>query len=310
LDGDTSGPVEWPTMSGDLMHPDEVHIDAALVRRLVSQQFPELAVLPIHRMRTTGTVNAIYRLGDDLYARLSRVESWSRDLDREWHWLPILAPSLSLQIPEPVAQGRPTSEFPLPWAIYRWIEGQPYADELVEDEKQAAKDLAAFVAQMRAIPAPDEAPHGGRDPLGDLDSFTRAAIDASQGFIDRSAALAVWERAVLAPGFDGRSVWIHSDLLRPNLLLRNGRIAAVIDFGSAGVGDPAADVIAAWTVFGPAGRETYRKALGVDDGTWLRACGFALHQAVLIIPYYVETNPGFVRQAKRTVDQVLQTVLS
>jgi aminoglycoside phosphotransferase (APT) family kinase protein len=100
-------------------------------------------------------------------------------------------------------------------------------------------------------------------------------------------------------------VWIHSDLLRPNLLVRDGRLDAVIDFGGAGVGDPATDVIPAWSVFGQTGRDAFRRALDVDNGTWNRARGIALHQAALIIPYYAQTNPAFAAPAKRTVEEIL-----
>jgi aminoglycoside phosphotransferase (APT) family kinase protein len=133
-------------------------------------------------------------------------------------------------------------------------------------------------------------------------------IDSSRGVIDGDAATATWERALEAPAWEGTPVWIHADLLRPNLLVGGGRLSAVIDFGGAGIGDPAADVIAAWSVFGPAGREAFRGALDVDDGTWSRARGFALHQAAMIIPYYPETNPGFVTLAKRTIDEVLADI--
>jgi aminoglycoside phosphotransferase (APT) family kinase protein len=112
-----------------------------------------------------------------------------------------------------------------------------------------------------------------------------------------------------APAWDGTPVWIHTDLLRPNVLVDRGRLCAVIDFGSVGVGDPAADVIAAWSVFSQSGRATFRGALDVDDGTWNRARGYALHQAVLIIPYYAETNPEFVALAKRTVEEVLADIV-
>ncbi|MET0477148.1 MAG: aminoglycoside phosphotransferase family protein [Actinomycetota bacterium] len=249
-------------------------------------------------------MNAIYRLGDHLYVRLPRVREWADGLDREWHWLPRLSPRLSLRVPEPVAKGRPTSSYPFAWAIYRWIDGQPYADALVDDQREAARDLARFVAELRRID-PAGAPRSGRRPLGELDAGTRAAITSAGGVIDSDAAIAAWERALEAPVWDGSPVWIHSDLLRPNLLVRGGRLSAVIDFGAVGVGDPATDVIAAWSVFGPAGRETFRSALGVDDGTWERARGIALHQAALIIPYYASTNPGFVVHARRTVEQVL-----
>jgi aminoglycoside phosphotransferase (APT) family kinase protein len=287
------------------MHDGEVEIDAGLVGRLVAAQFPRLAALPVSAAAPAGTVNAIYRLGDDLCARLPRVRSWARDLEREWHWLPELAPHLSLRVPEPVARGHPESWYPFSWAIYRWIDGRPYADELVDDEHQAARDLAQFVTELRRIDPAAGAPRGGRRPLRELDAVTRAAIESARDVIDSPAATAAWERALEAPAWDGTPVWIHADLLRPNLLVDGGRLCAVIDFGSVGTGDPAADVIAAWSVFGHAGRGTFRGALDIDDGTWHRARGYALHQAAMIIPYYPETNPGFVAQAKRTVGEIL-----
>jgi aminoglycoside phosphotransferase (APT) family kinase protein len=252
-------------------------------------------------------VNALYRLGDHLCARLPRVETWAEDLDKEWRWLPELAPRLSLPVPEPVARGHPTDWYPFSWAIYGWIEGQPYADALVEDEQQAAAELARFVGELRQVD-PAGAPRGGRRPLRELDVDTRAAISSAQDVIDSDAAMAAWERALRAPAWTGTPVWIHADLLRPNLLVRDGRLCAVIDFGGAGIGDPAADVIAAWSVFGPTGRGVFRDALEVDDGTWGRARGFALHQAALIIPYYAETNPGFVAPARRTIEEIVADV--
>jgi len=289
------------------MHDGETDIDAGLVRRLVAAQFPGLAGLPVSAVQPAGTVNAIYRLGDRLCARLPRVRSWAQDLDEEWDWLPKLAPQLSLRVPEPVAKGHPGSGYPFSWAIYRWIDGQPYADEVVGDEHQAARELAQFVAELRRID-PAGAPRAGRKPLRQLDAGTRAAIASARAVIDSDAATAAWSQALEAPAWTGTPVWIHADLLRPNLLTAGGRLSAVIDFGSAGAGDPAADVIAAWSVFGPAGRGTFRRALGVDDGTWHRARGYALHQAAMIIPYYPETNPGFVALAKRTVGEVLADI--
>jgi aminoglycoside phosphotransferase (APT) family kinase protein len=286
------------------MHDGEVDIDADLAGRLVAEQFPQLADLPVRAVPSTGTVNAIYRLGDRLCARLPRVRTWARDLDKEWRWLPRLAPRLSLRVPEPVARGRPTDSYPFSWAIYGWIDGQQYADALVDDERRAAGELAQFVRELRRID-PAGAPRGGRRPLRELDTATRSAIESARGVIDSDAATAAWERALQAPAWTGAPVWIHCDLLRPNLLVRDGRLCAVIDFGGAGIGDPAADVIAAWSVFGRAGRGVFRAALEVDDGTWNRARGFALHQAALIIPYYGETNPGFVAPAKRTIEEIL-----
>ena len=209
-----------------------------------------------------------------------------------------------MRVPEPVWRGRPGGSYPFSWAIYGWIDGQPYADGLVDDERQAAEDLARFVVDLRRID-PVGAPRGGRRPLRELDAVTREVIGSARGVIDSDAAAAAWERALRAPAWAGSPVWIHSDLLRPNVLVRDGRVCAVIDFGGVGVGDPAADVIAAWSVFGRAGRGVFRAALEVDDGTWERARGFALHQAALIVPYYGETNPGFAASARRTIEEVL-----
>jgi aminoglycoside phosphotransferase (APT) family kinase protein len=161
------------------------------------------------------------------------------------------------------------------------------------------------VAGLRAIEPVAGAPRAGRRPLRELDAATRTAIGSLPGAISRDAATAAWERALQAPAWQGTAVWIHTDLLRSNLLVNGGRLSAVIDFGAAGIGDPAADVIAAWSVFGRTGRAAFRAALGVDDGTWDRARGFALHQAVLIIPYYAKTNPAFAASARRTVGEIL-----
>jgi aminoglycoside phosphotransferase (APT) family kinase protein len=286
------------------MHAGQVDIDEALVARLVAAQFPHLGDLAVNAVPSMGTVNAIYRLGDHLCARFPRVSSWADDLQKELTWLPKLAPSLPLRIPKPLAQGQPTNDYPFFWTIYRWIAGQPYRDDLVHDERQAAANLAQFVLELRRID-PTGAPRGGRKPLHELDAVTRAAIESSRGVIDTQAAAAAWEKALEAPIWDGAPTWIHGDLLRPNLLVDRGRLHAVIDFGGVGVGDGAADVIAAWSVFGQPVRAAFRAALDVDDGTWNRARGYALHQALLIIPYYAKTNPAFVALAKRTVEEIL-----
>jgi aminoglycoside phosphotransferase (APT) family kinase protein len=292
------------------LHSGEVDIDSELVRRLLAEQFPELIGLPITAFCSTGTVNAIFRIGDDLYARLPRMHQGSACLDKERLWLPRLAPLLSLRIPEPVAKGELASGYPYTWAIYRWIDGEPYADDLVDDESQAAAELAQFVRELRRADPGAGAPRGGRSPLRDLDVETRAAIDASREFIEADAAVDAWEDALDAPAWDGTPVWIHSDLLRPNLLVQAGRLVAVIDFGSVGVGDPATDVIAAWSVFGAVGRETFRVSLDIEEVTWRRGRGIALHQAAMIIPYYRDTNPEFAALAIRTVTEVLADIAS
>jgi aminoglycoside phosphotransferase (APT) family kinase protein len=299
-------------MTGDArrarLHDREVDIDTGLVRRLLAAQFPQYAGMPVRRVDSTGTVNAIYRLGPHLSVRLPLLAHSAADVEKEWRWLPRLAPRLSLRVPEPVALGAPEAWYPFRWAIYCWLDGEPYADSLIADERQAAADLARFVSELRSIQPETDAPAGGRRPLRELDAETRAAIESSRHLIDAEAATAAWDLALTSLRWTGKPVWIHADLLRPNLLVDGGRLHAVIDFGAAGVGDPAGDVIAAWSVFGPAGRAAFRAALRVDDGTWYRALGIALHQAAGIIPYYEHTNPRFAADAQRTISEILADV--
>jgi aminoglycoside phosphotransferase (APT) family kinase protein len=291
------------------MHDDEVDINSDLVRRLVTSQFPALADLPITEFSSTGTVNAIYRIGEDLCARLPRVERWARGLQKELKWLPYLTPGLTLRVPEPIRPGQPTPDYPFTWAIFRWINGQTYAEGRIDDERQAAADLAQFVAELRRTELPavidDDTPLGGRLPLIELDADTRKWISGAAGIIDVQAAIAAWERSLQAPAWDGTYVWIHGDLLPPNLLVDGGRLRAVIDFGGSGLGDPATDLNPAWSVFSHAGRTAFRTILDVDNDTWRRGRGIALTQALGLIPYYAVTNPGLAALGRRMLREIL-----
>ena len=296
-------------MTNETMNEGEVEINPQLVHQLLANQFPHLCDLPVTAVRSTGTVNAIYRLGDELCVRLPRVQLWADDLVKELEWLPRLAGCLPLIVPEPVAKGEPGSGYPLSWAIYRWIEGETFASNGVGDEHQAATALAQFVAELQRID-PSDAPRSGRRPLVELDEGTRTAIESLSGIVDTDEAMSAWEISLGAQEWDGSLVWIHCDLLPHNLLVESKKLTAVIDFGAAGIGDPAQDVTPAWSVFGNTGRDVFRRVLDVDAPTWVRARGYALHQAALIIPYYAETNPEFVAMARRTVEEVLSDVRS
>jgi aminoglycoside phosphotransferase (APT) family kinase protein len=255
-------------------------------------------------------VNALFRLGDDLVARLPLAPEWRTDTEHEWRLLPWLSRrSTAVRLPQPVFKGQPTARYPFAWSVYGWIEGAAYEDALVDDEVEAARTLARFVAELRSLDVEDDAPAGGREPLHELDLETREAIRHSAGVIDADAAMTVWEQALDASGWHRERVWIHTDLLPPNLLVNGGRLIAVIDFGGAGAGDPASDLTAAWATFGPAGRAAYREALAPNDDAWSRGRGIALHQAAMIIPYYAETNPRFVDVARRTIEQILDDAL-
>ena len=288
------------------MHEDQVEVDVDIVRGLLAEQRPDLADLPIRPVVSTGTVNALFRIGNNVVARLPLQDRWEEGIEREWRWIPWLSSRISAaRLPVPIFKGVPNDAFPFAWSVYGWIDGAPYDDDLVDDETDVARQLARYVLELRALEIPSTAPEGGRDPLAELDDDTREAIEDAKNVIDAPGAMAVWDQALRTPPWDGTPVWIHGDLLRPNLIVHDGRLEAVIDYGYIGVGDPATDLIAAWAVFGPSGRAAYRDALQPDDGGWARGRGIALHQAAMIIPYYAETNPVFVGLARRTIEQII-----
>jgi len=286
------------------LHDDELAIDEELVRGLLRDRLPDLAGLPLARVPSLGTVNALYRLGDDLVVRLPRAARWGGDVEREAAWLPVIAPHLSLDVPRVVAVGRPTDAYPCTWAVYAWLEGRSWDAAPPDDEREAARALARLVRELGAID-PAGAPRAGRRPLREVDDETRAALDAAADLVDHDRATAVWAHAVAGDPWRGAPVWIHADLLSPNLLVRDGRLAAVVDWGTCGAGDPASDLVPAWAVLGPAGRSELRAALDVDEATWVRARGIALAQAAAIVPYYRRTNPAFAATGVRTIEQVV-----
>jgi aminoglycoside phosphotransferase (APT) family kinase protein len=283
------------------LHEGEADIRLPLVRRLVEAQAPRYAGLPLRALDAGGTVNQVFELGDELLVRLPRLADGVDALEKELAWLPRLAPLLPLAVPEPVFAGLPDDRFPHPWAVYRRIDGAPY--EPTDDDRGGALAIAGFVAALRAVD-PAGAPSAGRRPLRELDAMTREAIAASHE-VDQDAALEAWLRAIASEPWRGEPVWMHADLLPANLLAFGSRIAGVIDWGSAGVGDPAHDVTPAWTVLRGPARHDFRAALDVDDETWERARGIALHQALLAIPYYRETNPVFAATCRATLSEIL-----
>jgi len=272
---------------------------------LVADQFPQWSDLDVEPFQSTGTVNAIYRFGSGMYLRLPRLEAWAQDLEKELHWLPMLSRHLSLRVPEPIAKGDPAFGYPFTWAIYRWLEGSTYAGDRVGSERDAAKELANFVLELRSFDS-SAGPRSKRDsPLRFRDAQVQEFIQTLDDEIDGPRATAVWRASLDAPEWGRPPVWTHGDLLPPNLVVKDRRIDAVIDFGNVGLGDPAVDVIPAWTVFGGEDSATFRASLDVDDATWSRASGLALHQALLIVPYYRDSNPAFAAMAMRTIDQLL-----
>ena len=283
------------------MHADELEIGEALVRGLLREQFPHWLDLPLRRVEPTGTVNAIFRLGEELAVRLARRDGPTQPESDEFEWLPRLAPLLPVELPVPVAQGRPGGGYPWFWEIHTWVEGDSVPVEAI-DAVQAARDLAELVAALQRV-SPAGAPPGRGVPLAERDRELRHWLDRFDG---DSAVTAEWDRALAAPPWDGPPVWHHGDLDARNWLVRDGRIRGVIDWGSMGVGDPACDVMVAWKLHSAAARDAFREALPTDDATWGRARGWVVSQAVAVLAYYTpENNPSLYREAESWLELVL-----
>lgn len=288
----------------------ETSIDVSLVKRLITSQFPQWAHLHIQPVESAGTDNAIYRLGDNMAVRFPRVEWAVGQTEKEYRWLPQLAQFLPLPIPTPLAMGMPAEEYPWRWSVYRWLEGENATIGQVDDHCRAAGELARFVYAMQRIePAggPISGPHnfGRCVPLAMRDVSVRNAIASLNSIIDTEMASAAWDAALQAPVWKGEGVWLHGDLHPGNLLVEQGRISAVIDFGALGVGDPACDMMVAWTFLSADSRRLFREALPIDDATWARGRGWALSFGLIAYAYYFDKNPVLAAISRRSIDEVL-----
>jgi aminoglycoside phosphotransferase (APT) family kinase protein len=264
---------------------DREDIDAGLARRLVNSQFPQWAGLPIRPVAHDGWDNRTFRLGDELSVRLPTGEWYAKQVEKEHRWLPRLAPELPLPIPAPVAQGAPTDGYPFPWSVYRWLPGVPAATAAVEDHVRFATDVARFLVALGRCdasggPAPGEHNWFRGGPLAYYEEEALRAADELGGEIPRDAVLRAWEDAMHSE-WARDPVWFHGDVAVGNLLVRGGRLASVIDFGTSGVGDPACDVVLAFTFLHGAARRAFRAELGVDADTWSRGRGWALWKALI-----------------------------
>lgn len=296
--------------------------DAALARRLVDAQFPQWSGLPIRLVELDGWDNRTFRLGDELSVRLPSGPWYAEQVAKEQEWLPRLAPGLPLPIPQPVAAGVPGAGNPYPWSVYRWLPGRPLAlsEEDHRADVALARDLGGFLAALRACPA-REGPEPGRhnffrgaqpDVYGE-ETLAAIAVLPEDAPITRDAARRIWDAAT-ASRWSGAPVWFHGDVAEGNLLLRdepapdaladaspdagavtgadasardgwagNAALAAVIDFGTSGVGDPACDLVPAWTMFEEPARTAFLSTVGLDADTALRARGWALWKALITV---------------------------
>lgn len=296
-------------MSDDRYADGRAGIDAGLVKRLVAAQFPRWSGLPVRPVAVDGWDNRTYRLGDAMTVRLPTGPTYALAVEKEHRWLPVLAPRLPLTIPAPLGLGRPGEGYPHPWAIRRWIEGDTADPAGIDDMAAFAEAVAGFITALQAADptgGPEAGEHSfyrGTDPVH-YDASTREALRDLEGHLDTGAAAAVWEAAIDAK-WRGEPVWFHGDIAKGNLLTRDGKLSAVIDFGTSGVGDPACDLVITWTMFEGDSREAFRRGVGQDEATWARARGWAIWKALISL---AGNDPNGHREApvhRRVIEAVI-----
>ena len=291
-----------------ILHANEVAIDDALVRGLLADQLPQWADLPLERVPVPGSDHVLYRLGTELVVRLPRKEGVDAQIDKERKWLPRFASLLPCGVPVPLVKGESRPEYPFSWSVYRWLDGGTPSHGA--ESRVLATDVARFVVALRRIDGRGGPIAGGQNffrgaPLAVRDAPTRAAIAELAGTYDADALTGAWEDALRAPTWRGRPVWVHGDLTPENLLVREGRLAGVVDFGCLGLGDPACDVMVAWSLLEGEARDVFRTAVAADEATWARGRGWALSTAVIALPYYQDTHRPRAANARYRIREVL-----
>lgn len=269
------------------MKNDTPNITLSLVKKLIFEQFPAWSGLTIQPVALSGWDNRTFHLGKEMSIRLPSTEDYSLQPEKEQKWLPKLAPHISLQISEPLAMGKPSHDYPWHWSIYRWLEGES-ANTLVLNDSQLEKmalSLAEFLKELHRI-NPQHAPLSGKHNYyrgahpSIYDTETRTTIIQLHSVINEKMAIHLWEKAIESK-WDKRPVWIHGDFASGNILMKEGSVVAVIDFGCMGIGDPACDLVIAWTLFKNSSRELFKSTVNLDENTWARARGWALWKACL-----------------------------
>jgi aminoglycoside phosphotransferase (APT) family kinase protein len=280
------------------MHDHEVDVDEALVRRLLAAQFPAFANERLTIVEPWGTDNAIWRVGDELVVRLPRINWAVRQVELEATWLPRIAPHISVAVPEPIAIGEAGEGYPYCWSVHRWLPGEGATFDRIDDPVRFALDLARVVRELHSMPIDGAPPAYGRArAVQEFDEPTRRQIAAASDLIDADAALELWERGLAASRHADPPVWVHGDL-EGNCLVRDGRLAGLVDWSGACAGDPAVDVAVVWSpLFTDASRAAFLESLEVDDATLARARASGVQQACGVLAYYLHTYPEIIERS-------------
>ncbi|MEA3020553.1 MAG: hypothetical protein QOI47_2077 [Actinomycetota bacterium] len=289
---------------------EKADITVDVVVALLREQFPQWAELPVRPVDVDGNDNTSFRLGGELIVRLPSHERYVLGVEKEHRWLPVLARLLPLPIPQPVAKGEPSNGvFPRVWSVYRWLDGETAGIRPPADRVAFAVDVAAFLGALSRIdaaggPAAGEQSFWRGASLSRYDRQTRNAIADLGDAIDTEAATSVWDAALGAP-YAKEPVWLHGDVAQDNLLVRDGRLSAVIDFGTSAVGDPACDTVLAWTFLDGDSRDAFREHLPVDHDTWVRGRGWAIWKALITLAWNPQARPSFTHECERVLADVI-----
>ncbi|TCC12337.1 aminoglycoside phosphotransferase family protein [Kribbella soli] len=294
------------------MHEGQLDVTVGLVEGLVKEQFPQWSELAVRAVPSHGTVNALFRIGDELVARFpilpGDVATVQRELEDEADAARRLHAMSPYPTPEPIAIGAPASGYPLPWAVQTWVDGTIAYDADVAGSAAFAEDLALFVLALRAQPTEGRMFTGSwrGGVLTSQDEYVADGLERSRGMIDVDELARLWADLRTTPRTEP-DAWTHRDLMPGNLLAKDGRLAGVIDVGTFTVSDPAMDLQPAWNLLDPTARSAFRVALGSDEAEWRRGMGWSFAQAIGCLWYYVETNPIMSRTAHHTLTALLKS---
>ncbi|KAA1188790.1 aminoglycoside phosphotransferase family protein [Paenibacillus sp. B2(2019)] len=283
-------------------------ITVDLVARLINEQFPAWSDLEIRPVKFSGNDNRTFHLGEHMSVRLPSAAAYAPQVEKEQQWLPILSKELTLPIQIPLVKGEPNEEYPLPWSINEWVEGETLTHQNINDLNQFARDLGAFLIELQSIDA-SRGPLAGEHnfyrggSLAVYDEESRHAIEHNKDIFKEDLLREIWELA-LDSKWNSKPVWVHGDIAPGNLLVKDGKLCAVIDFGILGVGDPACDAAMAWTFFDEDSRKVFKDVLQMDEETWNRARGWALWKALITYNGNRYSNPKVARESLNIINLI------
>jgi aminoglycoside phosphotransferase (APT) family kinase protein len=290
---------------------DQPVINEHLITKLISEQFPQWKDLPIKAVAHQGCDNKTFRLGDQMLVRLPSSEEYVRQVQKEHTWLPLLAPNLPFPIPEPIAMGKPSEYYPWNWSVYRWLDGDSANTVELDNEhlETIALQLARFLNEFHKFdangaPAPGLHNWWRAAHTSVYDAETRVLIGKLKNIVDPDKANSLWEEA-LSSKWSKDPVWVHGDIASGNILLKDKKLSAVIDFGCMGIGDPACDLTIAWTFFKNKSREVFKNSMGLDYDTWSRARGWALWKALYELTQLEDKLSTKAIEQKRIINDIL-----